>query len=247
MSDSLIAIKAIPLFVAAGLFAFLALPASQFVISVFPFLSYVQFPWRWLLMLPIACIVAFSAIKQPIPKVIQLFLIGAILMQMLIILRSTPADRFHRPNQYYEYFTMSTSTMNENLPKTFLYPEISEWEPTPIIAQGTASATVNYWKGSSRKYTLVAETDITVIEPTMYFSGWRTFVVNQETQKKSKVEYIDSKEIGGRIAYTLPKGSYQVKSAFSDLTLPRIIGDVLSILGIIFCIQWIGRLLLTKK
>lgn len=245
--NNTVSFVAVPLFITTTFFAFLTLPSSQFFVTIFPLLTYVQFPWRWLLLLPIAAIVTFSTIKKSTPTVLKMLLLGAVLIQFLIIMRSTPADRFHRPNQYYEYYTMSTSTLNENLPKTFLYPEISIWEPSPIITTGTAASTVQYWKGSSRKYTIDATTDVTILEPTMYFSGWRTVVKNLETNNTYAVKYIDSIEIGGRIAYTLPSGTYQVHSYFSDSTLPRIAGNTLSILAMIFCIQWIGRWILRYK
>lgn len=240
--------RALPIFFMTVLIGFFTLQSSEFFVSHLPFIELIQFPWRWLLIFPLGIAVTYSMTNVPLPKTLSVLFAIAVVVQLTIAFHAITADSFHKSNETYDYYTMSTSTLNENLPKTFLYTRISEWEPSPQVLDSSGEKTdeailaVLYWAGTKRTYQINTEQPITVVEPTMYFSGWETKVTDMSTDTTSRIIYTDSPDIGGRIAFTLEPGTYEVSSTFTQNTFPRILGNSLSILAIVFFIVQLGKL-----
>jgi hypothetical protein len=189
--------------------------------------KYLQFPWRLSLFLQILLLPVTAYVFQHLRSVWKFFLIGVLLLQFGQVLHLRPADYFHHDVVDYDFFAQSTSTSNENRSKTFTYNNIADWKPTPLIFQGKGEAQVQYWRGSRRRYTLQLTEESVIIEPTMNFPGWITYV-HDEQGKRFSVPYIDSESIGGRLAYILPAGTYQVQSTFTQWTWPRVVGNTVS-------------------
>ena len=191
-----------------------------------PIAKYMQFPWRltlfWeVLFLPLG-VFAFEYVKGRWRFIIILLLAW----QAYAFWALKPADYFHRDKRDYEYFSQSTSTNNENLPRSFTYQPSDSWQPTPVVISGNAHISVLSWRGSSRKYEVTAITPVTIIEPTMRFLGWETNSI--ENGKKTSLSYTDSSEIGGRIAYTLTAGTYIIETQFTQNTTARKVGNAVS-------------------
>lgn len=202
-------------------------PIWQFV----PLLSYMQFPWRLNMFLPFVLAVIVAMQFSTWPKFLrQTFLVLA-LLQLLVFWRVTPVDRFHKLNRDYDAFSQSTSTMNENVPKTFTFNDISQWQPTPLILSGDGEVVVDLWRGSSRQYRISANSLVTVVEPTMVFPGWETFV-SDDNGNEFQASYTNDEEIKGRLAYVLEPGTYTVKTIFTQNTWPRRVGNTVSILSV---------------
>lgn len=191
-----------------------------------PLANFIQFPWRLtmfinLLILPLA---GFVFMKSN--KIAKTILLSLVFIQLVNVVKVKPADYFHKTNVDYDAFSQTTSTANENLPKSFTYTDFADWQPTPTIINGEGTVTVNNWRGTKRSYSLSLQSEATIVEPTAKYLGWET-KVNQ-----NKVEYIDSDEIKGRLAYQLPKGDYQVTSKFTQNTWPRLVGNMVSLFAI---------------
>lgn len=92
---------------------------------------------------------------------------------------------------------------------------------------------VQTWNGTHRTYNLRLESDTTVVEPTMFFSGWETEIM--ENGKSEMAKYILTETTQGRIAYRLAPGVYEVETRFTQNTLPRILGNSLFIVGLLAC------------
>lgn len=196
--------------------------------TFFVLTKYLQFPWRLslflgILLVPLAAY-AFTFLSQKWRVVFVLLLIW----QVIGFTRAVPVDKFHKNNEDYDFFAQSTSTNNENTPKTFTYQIVGDWQPTPTVLKGKAEIQVSNWRGSNRSYTLAVTEPSIIVEPTMNFAGWQT-TLKSESQPKKVVQYINSAEIGGRVAYEVAPGNYQVQSRFTQWTVPRIIGNTLSI------------------
>ena len=101
----------------------------------------------------------------------------------------------------------------------------------------TFGLTTDWWNGSGRSYKLLLTSPATITEPTASFAGWQT------TANSQLLEYQTSQTIGGRIAYHLPAGNYQIITKFTQNTPARIIGNLLSLLAIII----LFAILITNK
>ncbi len=222
------------LVVACGVLIFLQLPASTIIWQAgFGLFKFIQFPWRlsffWsILIIPLIAWV-FDRARSWL-KVVLLTILGAYLVS-LVALR--PADYFHRTNVDYEAFSQTTSTQNENLARDFTYENIADWQPTPTLLKGQAQIEVLSWRGSHHVYKISAETQVEVVEPAMWFPGWKTStnpVPQTHGSEWSEVEYQPAATAQGRISYILNPGSYVVDTQFTQETWPRLIGNGVSLI-----------------
>lgn len=204
---------------------FLQLTESEWLWNTVPLLRFVQFPWRLSLIFFICLIPVFTVVSSMVGKKIR-FLLALLSFHFLWIgTHVMPIDYFHRTIIDYDAYTQSTSTQNENLPKTFTYLDIGDWEPTAKILRGQGSVKTDFWNTITHTYSVESSTDVIVVEPVMLFPGWKT------TVDSNMVTYIDSEQIQGRLAFNLPAGTHAIHSTFSQATLSRITGNSISILG----------------
>ena len=182
-------------------------PAWQAV----PLARFIQFPWR----------LGAKGVRWQ-----GALLSLALCLQLVLGLRMTPIGYLHKQPIEYELFEQSTTTSNENLPRSFTFQNFADWQPTAVIEAGEGSISVHTWKGSRRTYSVSAETPVVVVEPTMYFPGWETTVTSGNSFRLAP--YMNNEEIGGRIAYQLDPGTYEVRTEFTQFTPPRIIGNTIS-------------------
>lgn len=202
----------------------------SYLISQLPLASYLQFPWRihliwcWWGWWQLPIFLTYLNHQPRLKKVFTWLIIILLFGQAINLLRLRPADKFHLTNVDYEAFSQSTSTMNENRAKNFDYLQISDWQPTAKILAGSGQIQIQSWSGSSRHYQLNLLTDSQIVEPTMNFAGWQTWVDGHP------VEYLENEQIAGRIAYQLPAGQHQVLTKFTQQTWPRMIGNAVSLM-----------------
>lgn len=200
---------------------------SKPIWSLFPFLKFVQFPWRLSLLLSFSLIPIFIFLFQRSKLFFKALLIIILISQCLFLWKLKPIDTLHKDRENYVAFGQTSTTQNENFPKTFKYLDVGDWAPTALLIEGEGTINIITWAGSKRTYELDLKTESTIVEPTMYFLGWETYANN------NKVEYTDSEKIAGRIAYKLNPGKYVVTSKFTEKTPMRIIGDTVSIISIL--------------
>lgn len=215
-----------------GLMIFLELPISLFFWRIIPILSLLQFPWRLsffasILLLPLASWVFFHSSKQ-----VRWLLLIVLFSQIIIQLKLVPLKYFHKSETEYDLFPQTTTTDNENMPEGFKYLLFGDWQPTPQILEGAGKIEVNSWTGSSRNYQLNLSQESLIVEPTVNFLGWQTQVA-VDAGKTKVIEYLNNEEIQGRLAYKLPAGQWLVQTKFTQNTLPRIVGNGLSLLGVV--------------
>jgi len=195
-----------------------------------PLVQFIQFPWRLSLYLVLIVLPLITVLLDRATSLRYLF-IGIFVMQLSAVLRFQPADYFHRNTIDYDLFSQSTSTANENMPIGFSYAVtpvtemVVDWSPAPRVATGSAEITVESWTGTKRSYSLVVTERSLIFEPTFYFAGWQTTVNNKP------IEYATMSETEGRIGYWLEPGSYEVQTAFTQMTWSRILGNTLSALA----------------
>ena len=200
--------------------------------ELIPLVSFIQFPWRLSLFLGVFW-AGIGALIWTLAKTnLKLVLIGLLIIQFISYLKAKPVDYFHRTNVDYDAFSQSTTTKNENLPKSFTYLEIADWQPRPVVLTGDVQVKVDYWTGSDRQYTIIAHTPAVIVEPTMYFAGWQTVADFNGEQKQ--LTYVDNEQIQGRIGYELEAvGTYELRSEFTQRTWPRMVGNAVSVVSIV--------------
>jgi len=202
---------------------FLQTDFSYQVWKTLPLVQFIQFPWRLSLYLVILVLPLLTSLLVRHRAFKYLFVL-VLAFQLLAVLRFQPADYFHKNTIDYDLFSQSTSTANENLPKTFTYKEIADWSPAPRVASGSGEFSVQSWTGTSRSYSLIVKEKALIIEPTMYFSGWQTTVNNK------LITYAQMAETEGRIGYWVEPGNYEVLTQFTQRTWSRLAGNTISAL-----------------
>lgn len=221
-------------------------------------LSLIQFPWRWLLITPIVLVIGFvfsvsSLIKKnataavTINRVLLVVLLPLLLVQLIGITRYSPADTFTKNIEDYDAFTMTTSTQNENMPRTFLYTDIGAWQPTPTIVSPTSedsyTVTVDAWNGSKRTYSIENTEPVLVAEPTMYFPGWKTNITTGDESRfislEESIQEYES-ELQGRIGFLLEPGSHTIQTKFTQDTWPRTVGNTISVISFLAIFVYSG-------
>lgn len=212
----------------AAVFTFiLQLAASTFLWETLPLVRFIQFPWRLGLFTTLCCSALVAWIVQQGVRWQVILLSVFALLQVIFAFRIEAIGYFTKQPVEHDLFEQSTTTSNENLPATFKFSDFSSWHPTAVILEGEGNIQVEKWNGSHRLYTVQAATPVTIIEPTMYFPGWHSTV--QQDNIFETVEYTDSEDIGGRIAYHLEPGTYRVDTKFTQWTIPRIVGNALTV------------------
>ncbi len=209
---------------------YLQLHSSNWIWQLLPFLRFLQFPWRLSLVLPVLSALMLGSMLATFSVQVQRGAVCVVMFYWLFVTSISPLEYLHNPNQYYDSFPLSTSTQNENKSQSFTFIEIGDNPRQPIIFEGSGEVSNVVWNGSSRSYQLNTFEQTTVVEPTMNFPGWET------RSNQQKIAYVDSPEIGGRVAYVLPKGSYQITTRFTQRTPARRVGNMVSLIAVVWII-----------
>lgn len=203
--------------------------SSEWVWRSIPVLSIWQFPWRLLFFVSLWLVPLGAWVFSQAKLVLKLILVWLLIIQLAAYFYLPAVDRFHYDSQYYLSFPMTTLTNNENRPRTFNLESFGNWQPQPYLLEGQGEIKVESWLGSKRRYQVKADSDVVVVEPTVYFAGWQVKVDGQ------RVEPSFPPEAKGQIAYELtarPDKPYQVKTSFGARTPSRLLGEGLSLLSL---------------
>lgn len=216
----------------------LQLPVSQPLWQVIPVARFIQFPWRlgiiimWLT--PAVAAFIFESLSQNW----RIALILVLAWQIVALSRIPQADRVNHDILHYDQFPQTTTTSHENLPLTLELTVMPDYIPAPQITGSASSPTITKWNGSSHAFSLDVTERSFVTEPTVAFAGWQTIAKNTQTGEKDKLEY-DLKTSQGLIGYWLEPGSYQITTRFTQFTPLRLLGNTLTVLGILASSGWL--------
>lgn len=203
------------------------LPFFQAVYELVPFASFVQFPWRMSLLLAIALIPVAALLLTQLGTTARKILWILLFLQIGQLYQLRPIDYQYKNPIDYEADAGTTSVNQENMPRSFSYPFFGPKQEPILILEGEGELRVEAVFGSQRRYQLHLTTPATIVESTAYFPGW------QSTANDQLVSYFDNEHTQGRIAYQLPAGDYQVVTKFTQRTWPRLVGNAVSLLGVL--------------
>lgn len=213
---------------ALAAFVFLALPISGWFWKLFPLLNFVQFPWRLVLFLALlgSYLAALSA--KAYPKITAALLAGAVIFTL-----STVRDqgRFNWPDAFYFHYPFTTTTQLEAMPTWFDAAKNAELfgKPDKVFSLAGQAVVVEQivWKTQRHSYQVTLASDDQLFERTAYFPGW---AVSVDGQPQEVIK--DNQTYPGLIGYSVPAGSHQIVTTFSDSTPARKIGDTVSLFSV---------------
>lgn len=213
----------------AWILVILQLSVSAPIWQLIPLVRFIQFPWRLSLFLVAWLPLLWLFTYRAWARWAQVLLILLLVTQAVSTVRLSVTQFVNKANIEYELFGQSTTTKNENLPVSFRYLSIGDWQPRPKLAAGMGEVLVSKWSGSYRVYQLALQSEAVIIEPTMNFRGWESMVMENGVPRM--VEYIDNDEIAGRLAYRLSPGRYEVITRFTQNTWARLLGNTASLIS----------------
>ncbi len=222
---------------------FLMTEYSRFIWDALPFLKFIQFPWRLLqvilVSLPLFLTLnsKYFSSKRSILFII-FFLLSWIWIISVSLFWAKPISYISNSDHDWREYGKTADASEEFMPKSFDQHKNYEYaekitfrKPSDLLTQLSSelngvTVNINAWTGSKKVYQIDTAQEIEVIEKTMIFPGWKVIINGEER------EIIDSKDLPGRVTYILAPGKYQVESFWSEDTLPRKVGNLLSLLGL---------------
>lgn len=224
-------------------FIFLTHNKSTFIWKMLPFMSYYQFPWRFLSIAIFALSFSAGSIILLINKRKFQLLTVTVISIITIILNN---------NYFKEDIWYSNLTDNQELSQDRIlaqsgaglkdyWPKFSSNFPTsfaptsPIISQGEADFIKFYKKSNySEAFFAVFSSDATITLPIVYFPNWDLYLDNQ------KIDYQIEPDLG-LIQLKASKGIHHYKLYFKDTKI-RFISNLISLisffsLNIIFVVK----------
>jgi hypothetical protein len=144
-----------------------------------------------------------------------------------------PVDRINLTNQDLFYATETTSTLDENMPTGFdknaAYTLKSDRFRDDVVIFDKPSTAVNIstWTGSRHAYTVYLTEPDRIVERAAYFPGW-------EMEVDGVLQSIDYElaQYPGLITVALEPGIHTIETRFTQHTLPRMIGNGMTVFGL---------------
>lgn len=222
---------------------------SSFIWSLFPFLAYVQFPWRllgisiFLLSILGALAIYFAGIeitkrKRYIGENIFSLTMGLIIIIGLFVLYQP----FFKPNSWLNisdkdkfsgesWDKQLTISIFDYLPIYSKLPPINRAPEKPEILEGEAEVT-NYKKGSNYQFgDIKVDKEALIRLPLFDFPGMEVKVDNKKVNHwNDDCRY--QPFCYGLITFKVPEGEHKINVKLND-TLPRTAGNIISVISII--------------
>lgn len=200
-------------------------------------LSIIQFPWRWMAVTTAVFPILLWWLWPRVIWPVRVLIVLGVFLQLSWAWKVKPADRLTYAPEYYRQFAGSTTTRNENRPTTLVFEPYNwgDWSPAPRIVEGQAMVSVQHWDGTHRRYSIDAQTDVLIQEPTVYFPGWRVLADGQPQ------EMVFEDNTYGLTAYRLPARPgqpYQITTRFGEFTLWRQVADALTLFSAVLMFVW---------
>ena len=216
--------------------AFMAHQRSVIVWDRLPFLSYLQFPWRFLTLVIFATSVISGSVISFVKGIKIKFFLLFIIIGGVIFLNVF----YFRPKEWYDisdtqkfsgesWEKQLTISIFDYLPIFAKMPPATKAPDQPTIIKGDVRIT-SYNKGSDwqKGEINVASQEAEIRLPLFYFPGFKVYVDGREV-------LIDYNNYLGLITFTVPRGEHQIFAKLKRTPI-RVIGDVATILGLIFVI-----------
>lgn len=210
------------------------LPISMPLWSAIPFMQYIQFPWRLLGPLTIVSSMLVAYTYDHVGKISRTLLLLCLLFSLIRVSQRKIDSYIHHDDLYYKTFAETSTTVDENRPRTLTYQSGMLSDQQPHIQQGEILER-KMWNGSEHVYTVKLDRDQRITEPTAYFAGWETRVDG----KKVPYTYKDTE---GLLSFYVSAGTHNISTRFTQYTPARIVGNSITLFAFILvgfiAVQW---------
>lgn len=207
----------------------LTLPISDQIYKIFPFLSSIQYPWRFLslIVFSIALITSITLSR----------LSGWVLkLSGLLIIISLLSYLPHATGHIYHYFP-DTYYLNNIEINVDAFVTLPRWAAQPDkypritsryeIIEGDMTVTTLGRTSTSHTYDITAKTDSRFADSTFYFPGWKVFI----DSKPVEIQFQDP-SYRGIITFKIPNGRHFIEVVFKN-TKVRLIADLISLVSLV--------------
>lgn len=217
---------------------FFMLPVSRPIWERIDFLRQFQFPWRFLSLTTFAtAVLAISYFHFSWFKREKAYWLVVVLTTITTVVYWIPQLGYDKIEETkYWNFPLTTTYYGEtdviwSAGPAKSYPK----NPVDVIA---GNATINSYSKKSQQHTFTvdAKTDVTLVDHTQYFPGWRVYAGGDAVP----IQFQDPKN-RGELEFSLPKGKHTVRVQFGESKV-RILADALSIAAIFLVVLvWVFR------
>lgn len=204
---------------------FLATSASIFLWGNLPLIKLFQFPWRFVSLASFASATLAMYVLSVIDN--KKVIIGVFVLAVFLAMPFVKVNGYEeRKDQYYYMYKGTTSFHGETTTiwtagDFYTLPK-NEFE----IIGGEGEVLKSGKKSNLHKLVINAKTNLTILDNTVYFPGWRVEVDN----KKVPIEFQDP-NYRGLITFNVQKGKHDVAISFGESPI-RLFSDYVSILGV---------------
>jgi hypothetical protein len=203
-----------------SVFAFLfMLPVSRTAWESVSYLRQFQFPWRFLSIIVFTTSLgslfffSFNYLKQKVVFGSLIFLV--IVTSFMYWIPPEGYDKIDE--EYYKNYPLDTTYYGET-DVIWSEGEAKSYPATRvdvISGQGKISDFVK--KNHSHTFSVDAQTEVQLVDKTIYFPGWRVYIDGKETE----IEFQDG-NWRGQLVFWAPKGQYDVKVVFEENKLRKL-------------------------
>lgn len=204
--------------------SFLTISASKFFWEKISLIQFFQVPWRFFgLIIFIISLISSRAIVQ-LKKQSQIFaasvIIGILFITTIPILRVQNHESIDE--NYFNNYPKSTTWHNEASP-IWTAGEAGEYPKQKILIEGQGQILNQQLQSIKHRFKTSSQSQIRVIDNTIYFPGWKAFVDDQETE----IQFQDS-NYRGLITFNVPEGEHQIKVIFTKTKI-RMLSEIISL------------------
>jgi len=215
---------------------FLLSPFSDFIWKNIPFVSLVQFPFRFLSLITLS--LAYLAASQLTVLNGKLKIIIGVLYLFVIFFSAKdflkPQNYENYPDSFYSTNQDTTTVKNEYMPRWVKEVPVQMPKEKIEIILGEGQISNLSTNGNRYNFDFIAKQDSLIQINTVYFPGW----VLKIDRKDTLIVYDEN----GLIRFRILKGSHKIEAKFTETRI-RLLSDAISIGSLIFILF----LILNKK
>jgi len=208
---------------------FLSIHSSSFLWNKIPLVKLLQFPWRIVGLSSFCAAVLGGYVAENIlSKKTTIVSIIILLLFSFQFIRLIP--QASKTDQAYFNFTGTTFFREEATPiwtagDPYAFPK----QPIEVIGGNGAISNISR-KSQIHTFKTDSSTQLSIIDNTTYFPGWKVFVDSQSVP----IEFQDINH-RGLITFRVPAGSHEVSVRFEETGI-RKVSDILSLCGLLLIV-----------
>jgi hypothetical protein len=226
--------QTLPWVIFGGIGLFLALPISQVPWEKSFLASWVQFPWRFLLVVTFAGAFLAGVLVGVVNKRYQriLALILATLIVVINFKLTIPKARVNRPESFYTTNEATTTVKDEYLPIWVKHAPKERWSKKMEVIGNEGQIIDLHFNSRKIEFNTEGDSEIEVQVNTVYFPGWRA----KMDGKQKEINYQNEQ---GVMRLVVPAGQHRVVFSFGETPI-RLLADVISLVSFGF-VFWLWR------